>query len=54
MIKERKKRLEEEIEKLMAEDDLPDENQSDEEKETTEKTDKENIRNFRQIGRAHV
>lgn len=47
MIKERKKRLEEEIEKLMAEDDLPDENQSDEEKETTEKTDKENIRNFR-------
>lgn len=47
MIKERKKRLEEVIEKLMAEDDLPDENQSDEEKETTEKTDKENIRNFR-------
>lgn len=47
MIKERKKRLEEEVEKLMAEDDLPDENQSDEEKETTEKTDKENIRNFR-------
>lgn len=46
MIKERKKRLEEEIERLMAED-LPDENQSDEE-ETKEKTEKENMENPKQ------
>lgn len=46
MIRERKKRLEEEIKKLMVED-LPDENPSDDEKEMKEKTDKENIRNFR-------
>ncbi|XP_061164563.1 pinin-like [Saccostrea echinata] len=48
MIKERKKRLEEEIERLMAED-IPDdhEHQSDEEEETKEKTDKENRENLR-------
>jgi hypothetical protein len=44
MIKERKKRLEEEIEKLMAED-LPDENDDEEMKE---KTEKENVEDRRQ------
>ncbi|XP_062574587.1 pinin-like [Saccostrea cucullata] len=47
MIKERKKRLEEEIERLMAEDIPEDHEQSEEEGETKEKTDKENMENLR-------